>query len=177
MLPNRGLLRDVTGRWFHISRRQTTVVMRPLDASGPDVRFTSPGTTELERMVEGGEIYSLGRIVTELAGIIVFPPRGFKSTELERWREVTAALGEVKTSPRQPAPSSLLVPISRLRRFYETLRLVNTVPVHEAIAEHLARDPERADILDTLFAESIRHLVSTPVSDVPLSPIEMSHFG
>jgi hypothetical protein len=164
MIPSRGLLfLPSEDAWYHISSRSSTVIVRPLDSRGSEHRFARPAEEHLLRaMTEEGEVYSIGRIAAVLAPVSDFPAGGYPHTDREKWCEVAALLQEIAASPEERPVQAVtprsLIPISRLRRFYETLRLINTAKVHSEIAAHLARNADTADVVDTLFADSLRHL-------------------
>jgi hypothetical protein len=166
MIPSRGLLhRPSENAWYHVSSRGQTVVLRPLEDGRAEQRFGRPeDEEELARMFTRSNTYSIGRIAAMLAPVAEFPAEGYPHQKRERWQDVAAQLEAIteddELSPIEEPPEAedRTIPVSRLRRFYETLRLIGTSDVHGAIATHLARSADTADALDTLFEKSLAHL-------------------
>lgn len=160
MLPTRGVVRDgKAGDWYHVSSTKQTAILRPITSGVPKLQFSIPAERDqLEQLLQGGEVYSIGRISAEVAGITEFAPGGYSHSDRDEWLRIVAVLEENRLRPRAPAQPVDLVPVSRLRRFYESLRLLDAAAVHSAIADHLAGDRDRTDVLDALFADSVEHL-------------------
>jgi len=94
----------------------------------------------LRHFVTDVEGFSVGEIAARLAGALDFPSGGYLHQERDRWREVAELLKEREpVSQAEKDPTETLIPISRLRRFYESLRLINTSEVHRSIAAYLRR--------------------------------------
>lgn len=160
MLPTRGVVRDgKDGEWYHVSSSKQTAILRPITAEGPKLQYSLPAErAQLEQLLQGSEMYSIGRVSAEVAGISDFAPGGYSHSERDEWLRIVAVLEENRLRPRAPAHPVDLVPVSRLRRFYESLRLLDAAAVHSAIADHLAGKRDRTDVIDALFADSLDHL-------------------
>jgi len=170
MLPSRGLLYSTPeGTWYHVSSRGSTTIVRPLDEGARETRFVLPDDEErLRHFMTDAEVFSIGEIAARLAGALDFPPGGYPHQERDRWREVAELLKEMEpVSQAEKDPTETLIPISRLRRFYESLRLINTSEVHGSIAAYLSQEGIGAQIIDTLFSDSLRHLRATGTSTSP----------
>jgi hypothetical protein len=125
---------------------------------------------ELQRFANSSDVYSVGKIAVVVSPYIAFPSRGFPHDDREKWLEVVQLLINILPSRLVSEAPINPIPVTRLRRFYETLRLFPTVAVHSAIAEHLTKDEHSADILDALFADSLRHLNSYRNADEHFRP-------
>ena len=172
MLPSRGLLfQPGENAWYHISSRGRTTKLRRVDTEAPARTFRLPADEErLNKMAKSSDVYSVGEIAVAVSAYMEFPARGFPHDERAKWLEVAELL--IDAQPTTPAADAPLnpVPITRLRRFYETLRLFPTKAVHGPILGYLAKDDDSADILDALFADSLRHLNNYRNVDEPFRP-------
>jgi hypothetical protein len=160
MLPSRGLLfHRSENAWYHISSRGPTTKLRRIDRDVPTLIFhMSEDRERLQEFLDRSDIYSVGEIAVAVSPYIDFPSRGFPHEDRDKWLEVTKLLVEAKPSSLASELPANPLPITRLRRFYEMLRLFPTTAVHHAIVGHLAKGVDSVDILDALFADSLIHL-------------------
>lgn len=172
MLPSRGLLfQHGENAWYHISSRGRTTKLRRIDREVPTLIFRIPEDGErLQMIADGSDVYSVGDIAVAVSPFIEFPARGYPHDDRARWLEVAELLIDAKPSSLASEVPVNPVPITRLRRFYETLRLFPTAAVHNAILGYLTEDEDSADILDALFADSMVHLNSYRNVDEPFRP-------
>jgi len=162
MLPTRGLLHQHgENAWYHISSRGPTTKLRRVDREAPALIFRLPNDEErLLKILETSDVFSLGEIAVAASPYLEFPSRGFPHDERGKWLEVAELLIDVQPSRSASEVPENPVPITRLRRFYETLRLFPTMAVRSSILGYLTRDSDSADILGALFADSLAHLNS-----------------
>ncbi|MCA9123652.1 MAG: hypothetical protein H6822_02485 [Planctomycetaceae bacterium] len=96
-------------------------------------------------------------------------------TELDRAGQL-AIDGRRQEAAAMPSAAvvSDLIPQTRLRRFYETLRMLDAQSLGEAISDYLT-NPKRAERLHVLFGESLRHFSRYENPNEPFCPPRKKH--
>ena len=158
--------------WIHYSRgRKTAVVRRYADPGSPTEEYKLPEEDpELDgRLLAGSTKVGLVEANTYLVELgCPYDPRTLRFTQIDEWAEVFGCLGQIelesKGNPEIPAPVAraevLLakaIPQTRLRRFYESLRLFSRDEIHGALAAYVSDPGSCVGTLQTLFGESANH--------------------
>lgn len=162
---------DGTAEWFHYSGNDRTVYITWFKPRYRRERYRLPSDQPtLHALLEGARQFSIPQIVALTTDAVGFSADTLKidlQSDLPRWHQVVDRLLELRDIepeaagllPRRPrvgVPRGDLVPQTRLRRFYETLRMLDDSDLRGRIASYLA-DPHRVSRLDGMFAESVAH--------------------
>ena len=158
--------------WIHYSRgRKTAVARRYADPGSPTEEYKLPEEDpELEgRRLAGATEVGLAKANAYLVELgCPYDPRTLRVKQTDEWAEVFKYLDQIELeaegTPEIPAPAAradvLLakaIPQTRLRRFYESLRLFARDEIHAAIAAYVSDPGSCVGTLQTLFGESANH--------------------
>lgn len=155
--------------WLHVTRgSKTAKVRRFLPEFREDV-FTLPAdSSRLEKALSQGHSHTLGQIAAMTGDALDFEADSVSWRDKGRWCQIVRRLLEldptaqttsvpVRTSSAQTSRQRSPIPQTRLRRFYQTLRMLNCTEVQGTIVQYLCKCDSLADRLQEVFAESVRH--------------------
>ena len=158
--------------WVHCSRGRKTAVVRRYPNSGDSSEEYNLPEEDPER--EGGPLAGATEVgLAEANARLVelgcpYDPRTLRVKQADEWAELFKYLGQIELEaegiregvvPAARAGSLLAeaIPQTRLRRFYESLRLFARDEVHAAIAAYVSDPGSCVGTLQTLFGESASH--------------------
>lgn len=179
------LLRNKTGggceQWTHVSKQADTVKLRQFCPEYREQKLSERvNAAELDRLNKSSERFEISFITTKTEDALDFRACELKvddRADQERWRAVIERLEELWQARALPnsalcvkAPASgvakRIIPQTRLRRFYESLRLFSSFHIHEALAGYLSDSRnETCNHLQVLFEESFHHFSKYDCSD------------
>ncbi|MEI7729175.1 MAG: hypothetical protein WCO56_06370 [Verrucomicrobiota bacterium] len=162
-----------TGEWVHYSSSGKTIKLRQFK-NGPEpeeYKSSNPGDEDrlAKRLINAKEVSFAevgARIVSEDSELI--PSKLRVNEDWEKWRKVIIFLEENKLQIQSPAEKkrdggSIVIPQTRIRRFYESLRLFSSVAIHGSFAGYLTKKHNSsgrndcAAHLQVMFEESADH--------------------
>ena len=158
--------------WVHYSRgRKTAVVRRYSDLGGSLEEYELP---EEDPERKGGLLAGATEVgLAEANAYLVeldcpHNPRTLRVKQADEWAEVFKYLGQIELeaegiregvdpTARAGVLLAKAIPQTRLRRFYESLRLFARDEIHAAIAAYVSDPGSCVGTLQTLFGESANH--------------------
>lgn len=155
------------GTWIHRSEGRSTVVLRRFVGEYDRKPFSRNDREQMQqldnlfhRQVERLSLQEAKVRIAAVNGGIDPTVLPAQQEYQEEWRGVFEALDSAEQAPPQAqAPATqegaMLIPQTRLRRFYETLRLFSCADIQEAFANYLSH--HGADHLQVLFSDSFAH--------------------
>src|SRR5262245_22817603 len=146
-------LRDESGRvqWIHSSRLGNTVVLRFMRIadesegaqwSARTFRFPND-QQQLEQVTAGAEQFSLAEIAARTEDVLDVSADRLRVDDVDKWSQIFHRLEDPgildsppahkppKVTDEVPRRSSMLIPQTRMRRFYETLRVFAIARIHK----------------------------------------------
>jgi hypothetical protein len=165
------LYRLVNGQWVHRSSKAQKTILRHFNEGSDGIEGTYDNPEALDKRLKGAQEVGMAEADARIVSI----DADLKPSELtikernwEKWRRVFELLGDIELSAQPPKPPQLLapaqeghgpivIPQTRLRRYYETLRLFDSTKIHGAFAGYLSNRDDSAKHLQVLFEESCGH--------------------
>jgi hypothetical protein len=164
---------DGQAKWVHVSQRKETVKLRWF---GPD--YKEPKVLDLSKpehdkewkdLLRNAQEFSIPEI-TEHTNALPFSADQLKADkDSDKWSEVfdqLNRLGDIapvssagrSATARPKGGARSPIPQTRLRRFYETMRLLNEADLQDRIVNYLiGAGGKRADRIQVMFSESESH--------------------
>lgn len=155
-----------TAAWVHFSQGRKKTILRWIQLDDHVSQFDNNADKdqkELAALLTDAVHYSFSDIAARIADVLPFDPTHVSYTDRDELLQIVERLEELVQPPRVSAAttrhvaSTIVVPQTRLRRFYETLRLFPDLSVHTSVCNALLRG-ENIDKLQVLFKEALLHL-------------------
>ena len=167
-------------QWIHCSRKDNTVILRslpfPEGATEPEwikKPYQLPNEQQqLDRDLAGAKQFSLAEIAARTDDVLDVSADKLSVEEVDKWSQIFGRLEEpgILNRPVQfesaekqsdSIPRSMAsdaIPQTRMRRFYETLRVLNVGHLQEEIVNYFSEEAdERWRRLDIIFEQSVKH--------------------
>jgi len=163
-----GLLKLKDASWHHFSCSPNRIIIRDFRSEPPDTKGNSYERSEingaLSKLLNGGSQPLSMAEIAKLGPDVDFPIHRLSvmdASDWPKWRILIEQLNEIPNREPLHPPyekaiqerEALVIPQTRLRRFYETLRLFGARDIHGAFAGY----ESAARRIDHLFNESVRH--------------------
>jgi hypothetical protein len=137
--------------------------------------------TKLTEALRGGEEFSLAKITALTQDATLTPAHQIPIESVDKWKIVFQRLEELPASQARnasaaptPSPPTAthsglpLIPNTRMRRFYDTLRAVGNSAVEEILVKQFVdAGARRRDVLSTYFSESVTHFSRYDITRFP----------
>jgi hypothetical protein len=166
-------------RWIHRSQRKSKVILRSLYQTADDAppawkvlgEYRLPDQQDqLTAALDNGQEFSLSEIATRTVSAVDVSADELSLEQVTAWQRIFDRLNEPgvldpaiepasgRTIANATTAPSPLIPQTRLRRFYQTLRDLNTSGMHKSIVDFfIDKGADRTKKLDVLFEESVGH--------------------
>jgi hypothetical protein len=169
-----------TIQWIHCSRKDNTVILRSLPFPETETElewiktaYRLPNDQQrLDRDLAGAREFALAEIAARTEDVLDVSADKLSVDDVDKWSQVFGRLEEPGMLDRPPEPRSPrtqsgsrptstapdAIPQTRMRRFYETLRVLNVGHLQEDIVNYFSEETEeRWRRLDIIFGQSIKH--------------------
>jgi hypothetical protein len=169
-----------TIQWIHFSRKDNTVILRSLR---PREKETEPewikasyrlpnDQQRLDGDLAGAREFSLAEVAARTDDVLDVSADKLSVDDVDKWSQVFGRLEEpgILDRPAEPRASERQsdsrplstardpIPQTRMRRFYETLRVLSVGHLQEDIVNYFGEErEERWRRLDIIFGQSVKH--------------------